>query len=170
MAPTTPTPTTTTDFDSSVDDFDMSTIDAMPSYINDVKGVFGATLTLSRDTDKVEGTDRLIFDFVIDEVTELREGEATVADMMRTSYSLIISEKEKAKNATQPSGLRMAKPLIEVLRAGLKIESGKLNDIINECKGVKVSVTVSSRKSKVAQPDGTSKEYVNLDIKRLSVL
>jgi hypothetical protein len=161
--------TQTTDFEI-VDDFDIEKIDAMPQYVNDINGGVKAILNLSRDTDKVAGTDRLIFDFKITEIVELRKGEATAGDLMRTAFSLVISEKEKAKNATQPSGLRMAKPLIDVLRAGLKIESGKLNDIVSEVKDVHVNVIVSSRTSKVTQPDGSEKEYTNLDIKRLAVL
>jgi hypothetical protein len=157
-----------TDFDT-VDDFDMSTIDAMPQYLNDISGVVKATLSLSRETNKEDRIDRLIFDFKLTEIVECRKGEPTVNDLIRTSYSLALSDKEKTKGATQPGGLRMAKPLIDILRTGLKIESGKLNDIIAEVKDVDVTVTVNSRVSKVKQPDGSEKEYTNIDIKRLVV-
>jgi hypothetical protein len=159
--------TPNTDFEI-IDDFDMSTIDAMPQYLNDVSGVFKAVLSMSRETNKEEKTDRVIFDFKVNEIVELRKGEATAGDMIRVSYSLILSDKEKGKGATQPGGLRMAKPLIEILRTGLKIESGKLNDIIDEVKDVDVTITATSRTSKVTK-DGETKEYINIDIKRLVV-
>jgi hypothetical protein len=157
-----------TDFET-VDDFDMSTIDAMPQYLNDISGIVRAILSLSRDTNKEDKTDRLIFDFKLTEIVECRKGEPAINDLIRTSYSLALSDKEKAKGATQPGGLRMAKPLIDILRAGLKIESGRLNDIIAEVKDVDVTATVNSRVSKVRQPDGSDKEYTNIDVKRLIV-
>lgn len=152
-------------------DFNMDEVDDMPGFVNQIDGVYGCKLSLSRKTEEINDkpSDRLNFQFTITEVIEEKkkhEEEVKPDDIVNVSFSLLLSEKDKETGRKQSSGLGFAKP--HLVAIAKELDCGpSLNEIIKECQDVNCTVTFVTKTSKVKDADGNEKTYHNPNIRKL---
>ena len=153
-------------------DYNMDEVDDMPSFVNEIDGVYKCDLTVKRETGEKDGkpTDTLMFQFTIEEEVEVKKDHGVKPDdIVMIRYSLIKSKKDEEEKRKEAAGLRMAKPLVLALKAALDTSSA-LNDIIKAAQGVKCTVTFSTRTSGGKDVEGNAVVYKNPQVKKLIVL
>lgn len=152
-------------------DYDMDSVDDMPEFVNEIKGVYACDLSLDRDVGErnEKPYDNLVFKFIVEE--EIEQGKdfgVSPEDLVYVRFPLTLSQKDIEQGNKQPFGLRLAKKHLAALAEGLGT-GNSLNDIIRESQGVKVTVTFDTRYSKGKNSEGEEIEYKNITIKKLII-
>lgn len=159
------------DFDIDTQDFNVDEADSMPSFVNEIDGIYKCDLTLGRETGERNDApyDQLIFKFIIQEtIEEKKDYGIGVDDMVYLRYSLLHSKKDIENGEKTPVGLRIAKEYLVALKEALGSGAG-LSDIITNAQGVSVIATFATKESKGKNAEGEDQIYKNINLRKLII-